>query len=92
MYASLERHPVLVDWEEKESLGNAKPRLSAFVILHKRAVAATATTLSGTDGPIENCLRLMQQLDRLIPSDSVPITGNKKSKRKKVQLSLTTLA
>lgn len=64
-----------------------------FLETCNHAMPALWKQLSGSDGPIEECRRTMADLEKLFPADQIPVTANRsRSKKRKVQLALTSLA
>ena len=54
--------------------------------------STAARRISGTDGPIEGCLRTVTELEKLFPSDSVRTRGQKTSKKRRLDSVLVALA
>lgn len=54
--------------------------------------STTASNFSGADGPIEGCLRSVTELEKLFPSDFVQVKGQGRSKKRKLNSALTSLA
>lgn len=51
-----------------------------------------SNSLSGADGPIEGCLRSVNELAGLFPTDDVRVKGQGQSKRRKIKSTLVSLA
>ncbi|KAK5241339.1 hypothetical protein LTR40_010102, partial [Exophiala xenobiotica] len=56
------------------------------------ADSVTLQRLRGSNGPVEGCKAVMDQLNRLFPSDSLRISQTKGANRQKLQTTLTSLA
>ncbi|KAK5241369.1 hypothetical protein LTS06_012121, partial [Exophiala xenobiotica] len=56
------------------------------------ADSVTLQRLRGSDGPVEGCKAVMDQLNRLLPSESLHIPQSKGAKRQKLQTTVTSLA
>jgi hypothetical protein len=64
-----------------------------FLETYAHAAPALWKQLSGQDGPIEECMRSITDLEKLFPADKFPVTGSQSgSKRCKAQLVRTSLA
>lgn len=63
-----------------------------FLSACKGPCSTMISSLHGADGPIDGCLRSVQELEGLFPPDSISIKWQGWSKRKNLKATLTSLA
>ena len=63
-----------------------------FLIGSNDSSSVLVCNLCEADGPVDGCLRSLQELEGLFPRDSVPVQGQEQSKRRKLKSTLTSLA
>ena len=76
---------------ETSALKNILENLN-FLTACDGPLSAATRSISGADGPIEGCLRTVAELEKLFPLDASRTTGQKSSKRRRLDAVLTALA